>query len=768
MALIQGLEFYVDEAGSASIQTMIDPNQALNWQSTGDKSPNFGFDDRVYWYRLSLLLEKGSQTSYLMQVDKPILDSLSVFYAVNNELIATYHTGDMKPFPERPIINRNFIFPLELSSEHPVDIYLKVETDSPQMMPLTLWNPDVFEQKDRILSMAHSFYYGIVFVMIIYNLSVFFSVKDFNYLFYVMSIAAFAMFDASMNGYTFQYIWPEAVFWNDKAPMFFLNLFIFFRALFVFAFLNLRELGSWIVRFHLVFLALTVVSFLSVFLAPIAIAITIGLTLGFVGLIAGLVDGALSWSHGKKHARFFVVGWTVFMGALLIHLFTNIGLVTINTITLLATQIGSACEIILFTFALALRVRLVHDERDELKKLATKALQDSNLALKESLRVKNEFLATISHELRTPMNGVIASFENILHTNNPKEMHQICSTGNQSAHEMMGMVDRILGYAELQSGNIEVQKVEFSLRKLCTDLNNDFKLRASSQGLQLSYEIPDSLPDRLMGDPHRLYMVLSNLLDNAVKFTYEGGIQLAVSEWKLDDNSTNESISERIALRFSVKDSGIGVPAESQSYIFEKFHQADGSYHRRHGGLGLGLSISQALASAMGGDLTYQSAEGGGSLFVLSLTCEFLPDRRDTASFRPHVINLESKQVLIVEDNKVNQMVLKSMLQKLGATTILAENGEEALQQVQAQKIDLILMDLQMPVMDGFEATKHIRQMDHKISKVPIIAVTANVMDVDRKRSKECGMDDFVSKPVNREKMHQVFEKWLGHQDRTE
>lgn len=755
-----GVEYHIDETGQLTIDQLLRSSNKVNWKATGPEVANFGFDWRTYWYRLSLILDAGESREFLLQTGSPLIDYLDVYYVRGGKVVHQFNTGDMEPFYERPVQNRNFVFPLELSSEQATDIYLRVSTDSPQMMPLILWKPVAFDQQDRNLLMGHSFYYGIIFVMIIYNLAVFFSVRDTNYLYYVGSIAAFALFDASMNGYTFQHFWQESVHWNDHGPMTFLNLFILFRALFVFNFLNLRELGPRFIWLHRGFMAVAVFSLASVFLLPISFAIVIGMSLGLFGLVLGLVEGGLSWSYGQRHARLFVVGWVVFTGSLLVHLFVNAGVIPLNSVTIHITQIGSAMEVILFTFALAYRVRLVDEERSHLELQAKEALLEANRSLEESLRVKNDFLATISHELRTPMNGVLSSVESILKSDNMEEIKRLGEIGNQSALEMMGMVEGILGYAEMQSGQTQLEEMEFSLQKMCDDVVREFKQRAAARHLLIRVEVPDMLPDRLVGDKTRIQRILACLLDNAIKFTHEGSVSLRVeAQEQLAETETGNN--QRTTLYFHVCDSGIGVPPDSREQIFEKFHQVDSSYHRRYGGLGLGLSISRQLASAMGGELTYEPGPEGGSCFTLALGLAFLPDRRETGMERTGGRLPQSARILVVEDNNVNQMVMKGLLKKFGMEATIAENGEIAVEMAQKEPFDMILMDLQMPVMDGFEATRAIRSLDLPVASAPIVAVTANVMDSDRARCRECGMNDFVSKPVKQEKMEEIFQKWL-------
>jgi len=284
-------------------------------------------------------------------------------------------------------------------------------------------------------------------------------------------------------------------------------------------------------------------------------------------------------------------------------------------------------------------------------------------------------------------------------------------------------------------------------------------LKAEQQGVSLVQQVDESLPESLMGDPTRLRQVIVNLVSNALKFTKQGEVKISVDVVKKEAGSVD--------LKVTVSDTGIGIPDAAQKTLFNAFTQADGSTTRKYGGTGLGLAIVSQLVDMMGGSLGVDSAEGKGSAFWFTAKFQCAEEAANIAA-EPATGNKTlqlNARVLLVEDNPINQMVAQKMLEKIGLKATLADTGVEALKLLNEQSFDLVLMDCQMPEMDGFDATREIRKLDIKAlnqQAIPVVAMTANVMSGDRERCLEVGMDDYIGKPVQREQLASVLEKWLG------
>ena len=365
----------------------------------------------------------------------------------------------------------------------------------------------------------------------------------------------------------------------------------------------------------------------------------------------------------------------------------------------------------------------------------TRALESAVVKMQEALRTKGEFLAVVSHEIRTPMNGVLGMAQLLQMTELTEEQKRYVETIQTSGETLLTIINDILDLSKLDAGSVRLDTRPVELREVVKEVVDLLGAQAQKKSLYLDMEIGADVPAWIRGDATRLKQVLTNLVGNALKFTHFGGVRVAM-----------RTLQQGEALECQVQDTGIGIPPDKVDRLFEKFSQIDSSITRRYGGTGLGLVICKRLVEGMGGQIRAESKQREGSTFtfVIPLTAADAPAKVPPPG--QIALTATNLKILLVEDNAVNQMLALGMLQKLGLNADLATDGAEALERVRDRAYDVILMDMQMPRMDGLTATRAIRAMP-EIRQPRIVALTANAMESDRDACLAAGMDDFLSKP---------------------
>ena len=761
LPLGQSMYVFEDVRGDASIDDVASPAVQGSFRLHDKPVLNAGYSRSVFWLRLDLHYaprQAQGDRNWLLELAYPPLDHLELYLPDEAGGFAlAQRTGDSLPFDTRQIRQNNYLFELNLEPNQNKRIYLRLESQGSIQAPLTLWAPNAYleEQPARIYVLG--IIYGVLLVMLVYNLFIFLSVRDTSYLYYILYIASFGLYQVSVNGAGIEYFWPNSPWWANAATPFLIGSAALFGCQFARSFLHTGEHSPWVDRLLLLLMACGAVVMILALSVSYATALRLATYLALLFTVVIFAAGILAWLRGMRVARYFIFAWTAFLIGGIVNTLMVLGYLPNVFLTMYASQIGSALEVGLLSLALADRINAMKEERTRILQEAGRKLETLNQELADSNRFKDEFLATVTHELRTPMNGVIGSLELMQTVKMDIELEQYQKTAAASARDMMRMVNDILALTELQAGKLYPRRETFSLRGLFDGLRAQYAVRAEDKGLTFALELDDSLPDTLEGDAAKLAQALGYLLDNAIKFTSQGSVALQVG--RAGSGGSN------LPLSVVVSDTGIGF-APGDGDLYQRFHQLDGSMTRKYGGLGIGLAICRHLVDLLGGVLSHESQPGQGSRFRLDvpLTLPLQPQVIGVRPARPQggALQRQAQQctVLIVEDNAINQLVTRGMLLKLGYRVRTADNGAEALELLRSETVDAVLLDCQMPVMDGFATCRALRALPG-CAELPVLAITAHSHSGDRERCLAAGMSDYLAKPVKFDELRVLLHDWV-------
>jgi signal transduction histidine kinase len=394
----------------------------------------------------------------------------------------------------------------------------------------------------------------------------------------------------------------------------------------------------------------------------------------------------------------------------------------------------------LFVFIILVQLNKEFTRRKQTQELLVAAIREAH----EAKQMQEQFLANMSHEIRTPMNGIKGMNDLLIDTPLSAKQHELTGIIKSSVNNLLVIINDILDFSKIKAGKLNIEEIDFSLKEAMAGSTAIFEHRLKKKGLVLDLDLDPAIPHRLMGDPHRLNQILINLIGNAIKFTDHGRLSVGVALQERSDT--------KVTLSFSVTDTGIGIQADTIPFIFDSFSQAGGDTSRRYGGTGLGLTICKQLVQLQGGDITVSSIPGKGSTFSFHLSYGYndAPDAQQPPAvpITDYSNLLVGKNFLVAEDNEINQKLIDYVLRKAGGTVEIVNNGAEAIRYLEEGKlVDLIIMDLQMPEMDGYEATQYIRNDLHL--DTPIIAMTATAMKGEQLQCLESGMNEYLTKPFD-------------------
>lgn len=736
------MQVYEDASGQATIADVRAQAAAGHFKPHDKATLNAGYSHSAFWLKIDLRYRPtnpSAQRSWLLELAYPPLDHLDLYLPdAGGDYQWVRQTGDALPFATRQIRQNNFLFDLNFAPGQAQTVYLRLQSEGSIQAPVTLWSSTAYLEEQPVRLYVLGLIYGVLLGMLVYNLFIFLSVRDTSYLYYIVYIASFGLYQLSVNGAAVEYFWPNNPWWANAATPFFIGCSGLFGSQFARSFLQTATHSRWLDRVLLALIAFSAVVIGLSLMTSYALALRLATALALIFTVVIFAAGIFAWWRGLRVARYFIIAWSAFLLGGIVNTMMVLGYLPNVFLTMYASQIGSAIEVALLSLALADRINAMREQQAQTLFDAGQKLEVLNQQLAHSNRLKDEFLATLTHELRTPMNGVIGSLELMQTVEMNPELEQYQQTAAGSARDMMRMVNGILTLTELQAGRLTVYPDTFSLRSMVESLRQQFDGNASSKSLDFKVEVTPGLPDRLHGDSGKLAQCLECLLDNAIKFTRVGGLALRVTGKPVEP--------DRLALSFAVIDTGIGFTDLGEATLYQRFFQLDGSMTREYGGLGVGLAICRQLVELLGGRLSHRSEVGRGSRFQLDVEFE-LPVVQAAPSIPRQTARLRLPQdctVLLIDDNSVNQLVMRGMLLKLGFRVRTADSGAAALDHLQGEAVDAVLLDSQLPPLDGASICCRIRALPG-CAELPVFMIA---LSADRVHYASDTLVDYLSKPV--------------------
>ena len=715
---------------------------------------NAGYSHSAFWLKVDLSyqpLNPQIHRTWLLELAYPPMDNIDLYLAdASGNYRLAERTGDALPFDSRQIKENNYLFELNFSPGQSQTVYLRVASQGSVQAPLTLWSAQAYLEEQPVRIYILGLIYGVLLGMLVYNLFIYLSVRDTSYLYYIFYIASFGLYQLSVNGAAVQYFWPNNPWWANASTPFLIGSAALFGCQFARTFLHTATHSRWLDRALMLLMAVGVLVMVLALTTSYAVSLRLATGLALAFIVTIFTAGVVAWVRGLRVARYFVIAWSAFLLGGLVNTLMVLGYLPNVFLTMYASQIGSAIEVGLLSLALADRINAMRDLQARTLQESGQKLAAMNQQLAHTNQLKDEFLATVTHELRTPMNGVIGSLELIKTLDMSPELELYTQTAEGSAREMMHMVNGILALTELQAGRLGVRPRTFGLNELIQSLSDQYGPSARSKGLQFSYEIARNLPDQWVGDADKIRQCLECLLDNAIKFTRVGGVILRVTGKTAGPG--------RWALAFNVIDSGIGFVHIEEAELYQNFFQVDGSMTRSYGGLGIGLAICRRLVELLGGRLTHHSQPGQGSQFQLLLELESPLESSQPGEGRSR--KPDDCVVLLVEDSSPGQVVLRGMLLKMGYRVLSVDNGVDAIDILRRERVDAVVLGCPFSQVSGASMGSQLLTLA-ACAKLPVLALFDSETEARQARQQVDGITDYLLKPVRYEAVQQALARRL-------
>lgn len=768
--LDQSLQYFHDIDETHHIMMLTDPNADIDWLPATQNMNGIGMPAGVYW--LSAELQNTSQQAITMviEVESPSLGVVDLYQHNNNVLSVVYNdVGLYSPYSKRPSNHRNIVDRITFPPQSTTTLIWRVESKPLVQFKATAWQPQYFFSHDQDGQLLYGMLYGVLLVMTLYNLFLFVSTREKSYYYYVLYVITAGYMLAADEGHLYQYIFSNTE-WSKMAiyaAAYSVNMIMF--AQFCIYFLNLKKLSprlTRLIRYSAITSALSLIA-----IAVTSNTILIYFALGSVSLVyvSALIAGIRVRVAGVISAGNFVIAIMILVFSLIATNMASLGLINSSAATDSFSAIGITMMLIFFSLALADRINQLQKENVDANNGISKAneeklrlnaelvksqtarirLEQQAAQAKAESRAKSEFLAAMSHDIRTPMNGVLEMAESLKLTELDSNQHQHVDTIEQSGDALLSVIDDLQDYAKIEAGKMELEVSSFNLETLIDDCVSTFTLTACEKNINFIADISPELHPVLKGDTTKLRQIILNLLSNAFKFTEYGDIVLRVHQ-------TQKPAINCIELHFEVQDSGIGLTDEEQQRLFSPFQQTESTTYGRYGGSGLGLAISKQLAELMDGSIGVDSERGNGANFWF--TARLLVDEQpDSMLLRQKSPQLADRRVLLVNVNPCSTDIIQRALTSWQMLVTCVNSMPSAIQQVKdaTQAFDIVLSDYQLDDHNGIELAKTLNKLDNNRPVCFVLmAITRQLPKQDQLTS--AGIELILEKPVTRALLHDI------------
>jgi signal transduction histidine kinase/ActR/RegA family two-component response regulator len=765
------LSYLQDKSHQLTINDVRMPPISETFKPLNQHIANLGFNNDTFWFRFRLRYQPRTVfvlKEWYLEIGYPLLDEVLLYYPVGDQDYIVKKSGRKMWKIPADVQYKHPMFKIYTTPFQDYEIFIKIRSTSTIQVPLTLWSPGTFSLNIARENFLWGIFFGIMFVMAVYNAFIYLVVNDRSYLYYVCYILCFLFLFSSFKVNGFLQMPVSFSWWGHGSIPFFICFAGFWMTRFSKHFLKTDEYSPFRgIVLDCVMIGNLLIAFLS-FIIPYSFAVKLASFYILINAVILLISAIICYSNNGEQAKYYLIAWAALLSGIIIFCLKSFGIFPINCITNYSLPIGATLEVILLSFGLAHRINtdrrekiIAQKEALKAKSLSLVAQEKTNQELKKSGMIKSNIISNISNEVRTPLHAMMGMANLLKKSDLSKAQKRFVYELIRAGEGLLQVTNDLVDYARLETHRLKLHNTVFDLQKSIHEVCDLFTPVASKKDIRLERMLDKKLPEVVSGDISRIRQILSNLLENAFKYTEKGEIIVEVHNWNEQMNNTHSLNLRPLStaecfVYFSVKDTGIGIDKETQEELFSLFTKKGIEKIGNQTGFGLGLSICKRLIQLMKGTIWVKSQQDKGSAFhfVISLNradaaqLERMKKKKKKKSIIKNA--LPALKILLAEDNPHNQLVIKMMFENTPFSLDIVENGKQAVLNFSEKSYDLIIMDILMPLMNGIEAIAQIRLIEKQkqLSQIPILVVTADGRPSTYKACKKAGCSDFMNKPI--------------------